>query len=868
MTTLAQWRQTFGRIDDCPWPGPRPMTQHDSELLIGRGDDADRFSTEVQGNRLVILTGESGVGKSSLLNAGLVRELTDNGYLPLLCSDWTWASEGLEDPEAFVAEKVRDQLPPEIDLDRPGMPGLCAQLDDEFHGSAVLILDQFEELIRYQPALFSRMIDWILRVNHHRKTRVVLSLRSEYAHKLKRLNASVRPFTMARYDLEPLTALATVMDVIESGNKKRPGSIDEEATEELLKAWRAAVPDDAAETDLGLLHLQASLYTLHDLAGGATVQRHHVLRMAAEAGANQHLFTAGLGAAVGVKLQRCIAACGSDDLTGGVDAPLVTGTGGIIRGLVGHLSSGGYKLVSEEWDLAQKGLSRELNVLGRPPEAEQLFRALTGIAIGGTVPGDGAEDLLSSSRAAIEATARLTPLPEHTGASYLANLGVDPVPWISDPGDMSSGPMLGMAPRSVLIEELRRFVFAMVWLRESSLIRTSSPTPGQTMVSLIHDGFGPALERWAAQRRARRSEALTLLTAARGELFDWRENPAAAGDPSADHAGRSGRAFDPHLVGLADSTLDGGAGSSTIVNVRWQSGKISASFNRVVFVNCDFRGSRFERCSFRGTVFVNCLLDGVMFDECAVLGGVTPAGEEIADGLPSFVVPVSDETIRMLDRYRENHTDGNDLYSVTSGVPALPWAGATSNVLGWQPQVGGMTMYGGRLNSLMVRDCTFDEDGVLAFRHIAGSSLDIVEQSGGSVDVFGSAIRGLSITRKVGDLRAGNPFRMNVRKSRLVDTWFGDRLNGEALFEDCVLWQLMNLSERDASAAPHTFDVGLENSGYYGIVNVSEPVNSTPLSTMSLTGLLERESMASSIVQMDYRKVPARVELDQRAKKD
>ena len=51
------------------------MTKDDRELLIGRADDADRFSSEVQSNRLVILTGESGVGKSSLLNAGLMQEL-------------------------------------------------------------------------------------------------------------------------------------------------------------------------------------------------------------------------------------------------------------------------------------------------------------------------------------------------------------------------------------------------------------------------------------------------------------------------------------------------------------------------------------------------------------------------------------------------------------------------------------------------------------------------------------------------------------------------------------------------------------------------------------------------------------------------
>jgi ABC-type sulfate/molybdate transport systems ATPase subunit len=56
------------KLDQCPWPGPRPLVHpEEAYSLIGRERDARDFLSSVKQHRLVVLAGESGVGKSSLL---------------------------------------------------------------------------------------------------------------------------------------------------------------------------------------------------------------------------------------------------------------------------------------------------------------------------------------------------------------------------------------------------------------------------------------------------------------------------------------------------------------------------------------------------------------------------------------------------------------------------------------------------------------------------------------------------------------------------------------------------------------------------------------------------------------------------------
>ena len=85
-----QWSEKLDELDYCPWPGPRQLDARDIDrnLFIGRELDTEDFVSRVLSNRLVVLSGDSGVGKSSLLNVRLVAELTAAGCVPIVCRRW------------------------------------------------------------------------------------------------------------------------------------------------------------------------------------------------------------------------------------------------------------------------------------------------------------------------------------------------------------------------------------------------------------------------------------------------------------------------------------------------------------------------------------------------------------------------------------------------------------------------------------------------------------------------------------------------------------------------------------------------------------------------------------------------------------
>ena len=67
-----------------PWKGLHFYTEEDHDLFFGRGQVTEEFLRLVQRDTLSVLFARSGLGKTSLLRAGVSPRLREEGFLPVI----------------------------------------------------------------------------------------------------------------------------------------------------------------------------------------------------------------------------------------------------------------------------------------------------------------------------------------------------------------------------------------------------------------------------------------------------------------------------------------------------------------------------------------------------------------------------------------------------------------------------------------------------------------------------------------------------------------------------------------------------------------------------------------------------------------
>jgi WD40 repeat protein len=130
-------------VPDSPYKGLSAFedSELDALLFFGREREVAAVAANVLASRLTVLYGPSGVGKSSLLGAGVARRLRELSGTPVVVHD-SWA----EDPAAGLIASVRAEcgdLGPTAGL--VDTIAAAAQAGGELH----LLLDQFEEYVLY-----------------------------------------------------------------------------------------------------------------------------------------------------------------------------------------------------------------------------------------------------------------------------------------------------------------------------------------------------------------------------------------------------------------------------------------------------------------------------------------------------------------------------------------------------------------------------------------------------------------------------------------------------------------------------------------------------------------------------------------------
>ncbi|MES2899897.1 MAG: hypothetical protein V4723_09225 [Pseudomonadota bacterium] len=243
-----------------PWLGLASFSEETRQYFYGREEEVGDLTRRIQRKLLTVLFGQSGLGKTSILRAGIVPRLRAQGYCPVYvrvdygpdvpsaseqikqgiisatADAGTWTRSG----SAREGESLWEFLHHRGDvlLDAQGKPLIpllifdqfeeiftLAQTDDAGRAHAAHFMAALAELVenRAPPALEARLEeddDAAADFDFARSDyRILISLREDYLAHLESLKAAMPSITQNRMRLAPMTGLQALSAVSGPGGK-------------------------------------------------------------------------------------------------------------------------------------------------------------------------------------------------------------------------------------------------------------------------------------------------------------------------------------------------------------------------------------------------------------------------------------------------------------------------------------------------------------------------------------------------------------------------------------------------------------------------------------------------------------------------
>jgi hypothetical protein len=226
------------------YPGSKPFTRDDEILFFGRDQEIARLTTFIKVEKTTILYGKSGLGKSSLLNAGVLPKLeNEHQYYIIPVRFGSYMQGTRKHPLDIVEEEIAGVHQPDDFLRKiePQDVSLWQQIKSleltlPNPTTILLVFDQFEELFTYpagitdfaealadllycrMPKSFQRALRLAARNNPALLTpeeseflqrpvnlKILMSIRSDRLSLLDSLSSHLPSILLNCYELKPLS---------------------------------------------------------------------------------------------------------------------------------------------------------------------------------------------------------------------------------------------------------------------------------------------------------------------------------------------------------------------------------------------------------------------------------------------------------------------------------------------------------------------------------------------------------------------------------------------------------------------------------------------------------------------------------------
>ena len=183
-------------MGDRPYTGLMPFSERQAPFFFGRDDERKIVTANLLASRLTVLYGPSGVGKSSLLNAGVachLRRLAQQNLQEFGTPEFSVIVFGAwrDDPRCGLARVLSQQVSEDI-------PGRLAEKLDRVSSrldcDLLIILDQFEEYFLYhtnEDCKDGFATEFAEAVNQSVRTSFLISIREDSLAKLDRFEGAI-----------------------------------------------------------------------------------------------------------------------------------------------------------------------------------------------------------------------------------------------------------------------------------------------------------------------------------------------------------------------------------------------------------------------------------------------------------------------------------------------------------------------------------------------------------------------------------------------------------------------------------------------------------------------------------------------------